>query len=203
MGKNEKKKPSKALIIAILAGVAAVGAIVTLIIILSGGKVTIDPPQDSSGNTNSTIEDKLTDLDGAVRDLPNQAALDFIFSRLDGYWTSGNLFVNFIANSGNPTIQYGLYGTSYGEAGEVKGAEVTGTNAFCLTVLIAATPANEMDGARPERTETICIDVSNTAKESKLNIKIDNSSIGGREWQTYEFGGSSLEETYKDRVIEE
>lgn len=206
MEKLKKKTSKKALVVAVVSAVAAVGAIATLVIILLGGRITIDSPQDDPGGTSlnrPVTRDQIADLDNAVKDLPNQTALDFIFSRLDGYWTSNNLFVNFIASNGVPTIQYGLYETSYGETGEIKGVEVTGTNAFCLTVLIAATPANEMDGARPERTETICIDVSNVAKESRLNIKISNSSIGDKQWHTYEFGGSSLEGAYKDGVVEE
>jgi len=204
--KPENKMSKKEIIVLIISAVAAVGAIAVLIINLLGGRITFDSPSDTSGNTsseNQTTEDEINDLISAVKDLPDQAAQDFIFSELDGYWTSGNLFVAFTTKDGKHTIKYGLYGASYGETGDVQEAEVEGTNTFCLTVLIAATPANEMDGARPERTETTCVDVSNFKDENRLNIKIDNNSIGGRQWHTYEFGGSSLEEAFKDGMVEE
>ena len=60
-----------------------------------------------------------------------------------------------------------------------------------------------MDAARVERTETVCIDVSNFKNENRLNAKFDNNSIGGREWHTYEYGGTSIEEAYKNGMVEE
>ena len=206
MEKPEKKTSKKALIVAIISGVAAIGAVVVLVIILLGGRIPINSPQDGPGDIimdNQTSEDEINGLDSAVKNLPDEAAIDFIFAELGGYWTSNNLFVAFVTQSGKPAIKYGIYGTSYGETGEIKGAEVTGTNTFCLTILIAATPANEMDGARPERTETVCVDVSNFEKENRLNIKVDNSSIGGKQWRTYEYGGPTLEEAFKDGMVEE
>jgi len=187
MEEVEKKKISlKTKIIGVISIVAALGAIVVLaIIFMAGGN------NNQNTNLNGTNE-------GDSNNVSDYDQIESYFTTIKGYWTSGNLFFAFKNNDDKHFIEYGLYGASYGETGEIKDAEVTGTNAFCLSVLIAATPANEMDGARPERTETVCIDVSNFEKENRLNVKIDNSNIGGKEWQTYEYGGSTLEEAYKD-----
>jgi len=168
MKEVEKKKMSMK-IVGVISIIAALGAIIVLVIILmTGGN---DKQNDNSNN--------ISDYDQVEK----------YFTDIKGYWISGNLFFAFKNNDDKHFTQYGLYGSSYSETGEIKDAEITGTNTFCLSVLISATP---------ERTEKICIDVSNFEKENRLNVQIDNDSMGGKEWQTYEYGGSTLEEAYKD-----
>ena len=192
---KDKKMSLKTKIIAAISIIAALGAAVVLVIILVAGDSGTNPPGNDGQNGTSSEESS-----NGVSDYDQVRSY---FTDIKGYWTSGNLFFAFKNKEGKHFIEYGLYGASYGETGEIKDAEVTGTNAFCLTVLIAAVPANAMNDGRPERTETVCIDVSNFEKENRLNVKLDNNYIGGREWHTYEYGGVSLEEAYKDGIVEE
>jgi len=194
MKEAEKKKMSlKTKIFASISIIATLGAIVLLVIILTTSNNKTSSPGNDNQNNNLENWDNLSDYE----------QIESYFTTVKGYWISGNLFFTFINKDDQHFIEYGLYGASYGETGEIKDAKITGTNAFCLTVFIPATPANEMDNARPERTETICIDVSNLENENRLNVKFDNNSIGGKEWHTYEYGGTSIEEAYKDGMVAE
>ena len=125
--------------------------------------------------------------------MPAPGALKKIHSGFLGYWTSGDLFVGFIVIDGELGIEYGLYQTSFGARGKITDSWAPTPHEMGLPILIPASAATEMDDAKPERTETISIDISNYF-DKRLNIKIED--LGDGEWHTYEFGGSSLADAY-------
>jgi len=179
----------KAKIIAGISVISALGAIVLLIIIMTGNNKTND-------NLNNSENDKVNDLVSAVKKLPDQKSLDFICTELNGYWTSDNNFLAFVSSNDYWLIEYGLYQASYSISSEIKEANIAGENSFSLTIFIPATPPTEVDDAKPERTETIYIDVSNFHLDGRINAKIEN--LGDGEWHTYEYGGKSLTDAYSN-----
>jgi len=124
-----------------------------------------------------------TDLSALIAALPGKEALDEIHSIFLGCWTSGDLFVGFIYKDGVPGIDYGLFQTSFGAGGKITDACAVSAHEATLTIFIPAVPATEMDDAKPERSETVYIDISNY-NDNRLNIKIEN--LGSGEWNTYE-----------------
>ena len=178
--------------------VAALGAIAVLVIILLAGN-TRSPNTD---NTNSGDPDSSqvgdngtddTDLASLIAALPSQTALNEIHSLLSGFWTSDNKFVGFTYVDGAPAIEYGLFATSFGLRGKITDARAVNATEAQFTILIPATPATEMDEARPEKTVTVSIDISNF-DNNRLNIQTPELESG--QWFTYEFGGATLEEAY-------
>jgi len=161
--------------------VAVVGAAVALAVILTPGRNDANSPDD-------------TDLPALIAALPDKDALDEMHSVFSGYWTSGDLFAGFISIDGVPGIDYGLSQTSFGAGGKITDARAVSAHETSLTILIPAVPTTEMDDAKPERAETVCIDVSNYS-DNRLNIRIEG--LGGGEWHTYEYGGGSLEDAFK------
>jgi len=212
--KMAEKMSLKSKIIAVISIIAALGAVAVLVIILmnSGGNNNPAPngdestpstsstaPYDTSNTGNSQIGDNgmdNTDLSALIAALPNKEALDEMHSLLSGCWTSGDLFVGFVYIDGTAGIDYGLFQTSFGARGKITDAVAVSAKETKLTILIPAVPATEMNDAQPERSETVYIDISNYA-DNRLNIKIEN--LGGGEWHTYEYGGSSVEDAFRNR----
>lgn len=187
--------------------IAVLGAIVGFILLNGNNEAnqTLENNQidDIDNSISENVHQDTENLDGTPEGISDYEQVEFFFVTLNGYWTSGNLFFAFINKDGKHFVQYGLYGASYGETGEIKDAKVTGTNTFSLTIVIPAKPADEMSDARPEKTETVYVDVSNHKSENRLNVKLDNEYIGGKEWHTYEYGGTTLEEAFIDGMIPE
>ena len=192
--------------------IAVLGAAAVLVFILMTGNNETNKPLDNNqiGNTGNSISenvvqdtDTLDDTPENIENISDYDQVEAFFVTLSGYWTSGNLYFAFVNKDEKHFAEYGLYGASYGEIGEIKDAKVTGTNTFCLTVLIAATPANAMDDARPERTEAIYVDISNHKREGRLNVQFINEYIGGKKWHTYEYGGTTLEEAFMHGIVPE
>jgi len=195
-----KNLPLKARIVAGISVIAAVGAVAVLAVILitSGGNTNppsnddtisdIRPtdPDDSQVGDNGLDNINLSTLIAA---LPDKGALNELHSLFSGYWTSGNQFVGFVYIGGEPAIEYGLFQTSFGARGKITDARAVSANEAELTIYIPATPATEMDDAKPARSETVSIDISNY-NDNRINIKIEN--LGGEVWYTYEYSGSSL-----------
>ena len=140
------------------------------------------------------------DLAAAISRLPARDGLDDIFACFSGYWiTTGDPFVGFVfdENDGTPSIVYGLFRTSYNVRGKIVDARATGTYTMTLTILIPATPATEMDDARPERTENIYVDISPLyEQQNTIKVKIDTLGNGG--WYTYRYGAGFLEDAYNN-----
>ena len=179
MKELEKKKMSlKAKIIAIISLIAFLGAVVVLVMIFMTG---------DKFKQNQNTRDDITD---AVKNISSHESLQFVLTTLNGDWFFDNQFAAFTSVVDKQFVEYGLYATSYSVRGEVMDAKTTGENSFSLTIFVPAVPANEMDEARPEKTETIYVDISNFKKDSRLNLKID--ALGDGEWHTYgktfEFG---------------
>ncbi|MCL1914677.1 MAG: hypothetical protein FWG10_12585 [Eubacteriaceae bacterium] len=111
-------------------------------------------------------------------------------SREDNAVAANDRFVGFFQEEGALRFEYGLYRSSYWIGGEVTAAVSNkGGKWTQFTVHIPATPASEMDEARPERWETIYIH----ELDNMMNIKIE--SLGG-EWHSYVWGGYTLEEAF-------
>ena len=148
------------------------------------GEFWYDDPTNQDPSTNKTI----SDLKTAVNSLPDQTALNYILSKLDGYWTSGQQFAGFNSQS----LEYGLLQSGFGVIGQITDSGILGTNSFYIELFIPARAATEMDDAQPARSESISIDISTFNQDHRLNIKIEN--LGDGDWQTYDFAGKSLEE---------
>lgn len=179
--------------------IAALTAIAILVIILFTDNKPNQPNQPSQNNeaknpVNENNQAEESDLVKAVKKLPDSDALEFICIKLNGFWVFDYQFFGFIDGENKQFIQYGLYATSYGVNGEIKDAKSTGDNSFSLTIFVPAVPANEMNDAIPERTETIHVDISTFDVDGKIKVKI--GMLGDGEWNTYKFGGKSLEEAY-------
>jgi len=177
-----KKMSRKAKVILIIVIIAVLGAVTALIIIKPWDKPATS--NQNNGNNNG--------LTSAVNALPNEGALRSLFSRLEGYWVSGSQFVGFSRAGRDLTFEYGLLQSGFGVSGQVTGANVSGNNAFSLELFIEAREATEMDEARPERTETVYVDISNYGMDNRINVKIQN--LGDGEWHTYNFSGRHLME---------
>ena len=150
---------------------------------------------DSKPNGEQAVYNE-TDLASAVKDLPDYDALKFICNRLNGYWTGGSdWFFGFAEGSGLPCLEYGLFQTSHGVQGEITNAVATGEYLITLTLYIPAVQ-NEMDGAKPERTETVYIDVGGLGQDGKIKIKTDGLDDG--EWHIYRYGGKTVDEAYSN-----
>ena len=154
------------------------------------------PTAPGSTSSGDVVYD-YNDLSTAIRDIPGKKALDEIYILLEGYWiTQDNPFVAFHKNeNGDHEIEYGLFQTSAGVRGKIIGGNATGKYEATLTVFIPAVPANEMNAAKPERTETIHIDIGGLYQSgSTIKVKIENPDING--WHTYKSGGSTLEQAF-------
>ncbi|MCL2486043.1 MAG: hypothetical protein FWE86_00395 [Oscillospiraceae bacterium] len=190
----------------------AMSAVIVMLFVLVGcgcGKTENPPddltpsvsdvtPVDTSEPNDTQIGDSgmdSVDLADLFAALPDKEALDEIFSLFCGYWTSGDLFVGFFFyENGAPGIEYGLYQTGFGARGEVVDIMGVDPHESWFVIRIPATPATEIDEAKPERTETVGIEISNYGN-NRLNIKVDSLDNGN--WHTYEFGGSTLADAYK------
>ena len=139
------------------------------------------------------------DLASAVADLPRDEALRFIFARLDGYWNAtGEMFIGFFEDGGTLRFEYGLHRSSYWFGGEVIDAYSTGSGQLALVVHLPARPAGVLGGeARPERTETIFLNVNGLPQDGKINAKVENLRDGG--WYTFAYGGKTLEAALNNR----
>ena len=188
-----KKISKKAKIIGSLSIIAALGAIIILVVIVSDNKT--EQPRDNKKESENVQYNK-NDLSNVLKDLPDKTALDFICESLLGYWNYSEKFFGFTNEDGKYFVEYGLYATSYGIKGEIINAKVSGENAFSLTLLIPAVSATEADEAKEEKKEIIYIDVSNFNLDNRINAKIEN--LGDGQWYTYEYGGASLTEAYSD-----
>ena len=165
---------------------ASVSAAIVLVIILTGGNGNTNLlPAD---NPNAPSEAVSVDLADAIGNLPDPDALSFILSELNGYWISGQQFVEFSSQS----IKYGLLQSGFMVIGQIISPGVQGENSFYLELFVPARAATEMDEERPARSETVYVDISNFTQDNRINIKTDNLVDG--QWHTYEFGGKSLEE---------
>ena len=128
------------------------------------------------------------------------AQLDAFWLRNEGYWVcpdtanpfdgaavSNDVFVGFFKDGGRYRFEYGLYQSSYWFGGEVTKAKDMGDYRYEITIHFAATPATEIDEARPERDEVIYIHEVNVSS----NIKIDN--LGDGLYYSYIYGAPTLE----------
>ena len=195
--------------------VIAVGAVIVLLFMLANGG-NLNPPDDLKPSVSDVTPGDVTPADNTPEPddtppigdsgmdstdvpalftaLPNKEALDELFSLFCGYWTSGDLFVGFFFyENGAAGIEYGLHQSGFGAKGEVIDVLLMDPHEAEFIIRIPATPATEMDEAKPERTESVSIDISNY-NDGRLNIQIDN--LGGGSWNTYEFGGSTLKDAY-------
>ena len=179
-------------------------AMLVMILLTSCGEDTNSSSVDESSPVESIIgevsaEESLLPEDHTLKTsiaaLPGDKAMEYIWDRLEGYWTSESKFVGFIRKDNVLTFEYGLYATSYGFNCDITGAQTTGENKMSLTIHIAARPATEMDDAMPERTETVYFDVSHFEIDGRINIKLE-SLDNSDEWFTYEHGGHTLEDAF-------
>ena len=154
---------------------------------------------DISGNS---ITEEVNNLENTPLNVSDYEQVEIFFDQLDGYWTFDNYFFAFTNKDGKHFVEYGLWAASFGVRGDIKDTKFTGENAFSLTIFIPAKSADEMNDARPERTETVYIDISNWKKENRLNVKLDNETIGDNQWHTYEYGGTTLEEAFSDYMFD-
>jgi len=186
----------KAKIVALISIIAALGAIVILMIILMTGnnKASDNPNSDLKNSENKN--EKVNDLDNALKNISDYDSLEFILVTLNGYWTFDNQFLAFTSSDSKQFTEYGLHATSYSVRGEIKNAKIVGENSFSLDIFIPAVSATEMDDARPEKTETIYVDISNFKQDGRITAKIEN--LGDGEWHTYEYGGKTLQEAYSN-----
>ena len=203
-------------IIAGKSAAAVVSAVAVLVIILAacGGKTNPPDKDESTPGISSAAPSESdetsvpgssqtgdngmddTDLPALIAKLPGQEALREMHSLFSGYWISGDLFVGFIYTDEQPAIYYGIYQSGFGDSGKIVNARAVSQREAELTIRIPAIPDDHMDGPQPERTETVYVDISNY-NDNRLNIKIGNT--GSSEWHTYEYGGGSLEDAFKDR----
>lgn len=193
-----KKLPLKAKIVGIITVVAALGAIAVLVIILLNGKTDLKKGSDTDldSSDSSQVGDSGMDsiyLPSLIAALPDEEALGEIYSLFSGFWTSDDKFVGFTYVDGELAIEYGLFQTGFGIQGKIIDARAVSSTEAEFTILIPAVPASEINEARPERTGTVSIDISNYS-DNRLNVKI--ADLGGGQWLTYKFGGSTLEEAY-------
>jgi len=193
-----KKLPLKAKIVGGITLAAALGAIAVLIIILLNGKTDLKNGGDTDldGMDSSQVGDSgmdSIDMTYLIAVLPDEEALGGIHTQLIGFWVSDNRFVGFTYADDALAIEYGLFQTGFGVQGKIIDARAVSVTEAQFTILIPAVPASEMNEARPERTATVTIDISNF-RNNRLNVKIVELESG--EWLTYGFGGSTLEEAY-------
>ena len=134
----------------------------------------------------------------AIKELPDNKALELICTELNGYWSfEPNQFFGFITKDGKQFLEYGLFESSYAIGGEITKSEVAGEYEMALTIYVPAKSATEMDDAKPEKTETIYVDISHINLDGRINAKIEN--LGDGEWHTYNYGGYTLEAAYNNR----
>ena len=202
--KEDIKMSLKLKILGCISVIAALGAIAILVVILMTGNNETNQPLDNdqtgdlSSSTSQNVQQNPNDLASAVKELPDYKALELICTKLDGYWTfEPNQFFGFIFENGKQFLEYGLYATSYGIRGEITNSKAAGEYEMAFTIYIPAEPATEMDDARPEKTETIYVDISHFNLDGRINVKIEN--LGDGEWHTYNYGGDTLEAAYNNR----
>lgn len=135
---------------------------------------------------------------------PGPNAFDTLWERLNGYWTSGEMFIGIFKDSSAFNFEYGLRQSSYWIGGDIIDVAATGWHTATLAMHIPASPAAEPDGARPERTEMVYIDISHYDLDNRINLRIIN--LGDGEWHTYDYGGKTLEEAFNsdakvDRIV--
>jgi len=189
--------------------IAVLCAVAVLVFILIAGNNETNKLSDNNqtSDTDNSISENVgqdTDnLDATLENISDYDQVEGFFVTLEGYWTSGNLYFAFVNKDEKHFAEYGLYGASYGEIGEIKDAKVTGTNAFSINIFIPAKPADATFDAVPERTETIYVDISNHKREGRLNVQFINEYIGGKKWHTYEYGGATLEEAFINGITPE
>lgn len=201
---NSSKISLKAKIIGGIAVVSAIAAIAVLMTILMSGNNNFTNRESSTDNnqTNVTDEDDSADatddLARVIKGLPKYESLEYILRHINGYWVSTpDMFFGFIDGDHKQTVEYGLYATSYGVRGEVLSATATGEYSLKINIHIEKVPASEMDEGRPERDETIYLDISGLKQNDKIKIKIGDGP--GSTWNTYSFGGTTLEESNGSR----
>ena len=194
-----------------IAAVAAVAAITTLAIILATGGFggfgsgNKNPsPGDPSNPGNSSNGENGNDSKGlpdVMADIPKKEALDEIYELLTGYWvTTDYPFVGFYKDGEDFMIEYGLFQTSYSAQGKIIGGKATDTYEAELTVYFAPVPATMMDAARPERTETISIDLSGIDPPTgSVTIKVKTIGLENGTWLTYKYGGWTLEDAFNKK----
>ena len=212
----QKKMSRKAKAITVVATLLALCAVVALVIVFATGgcrdKSLSNGSNPISDQASSQIDDSQTvangdtvydynDLATAIADVPRKEALDEIYVLLEGYWvTQGDPFVGFFINSkGEHEVEYGLYQSGFGGRGKIVGGNATGTYQTTLYVLFPAVPANEMDGARPESTETFYLDIGGLYQPGSTTIKVKTESLGIGGWYTYQPGGSTLQQAFENR----
>ena len=149
---------------------------------------------NTSQNNNNTLAD-VKNVQDAIKRLPNDKAVNYIWETLDGYWIGpDNLFISFEIKDNLPNIMYGFFKSGYMEAGRLTKSEAVGEYEAALTILIPATEATELSDATLEKNATIYIDLSSIEKDGKIKIKMEHHNDGN--WGQYTFGGKTFEEAY-------
>ena len=161
----------------------------------------ISNPESTSEPTGSS--QLIMPSDASFHGETSGASIDSWSAANNGYWcstvypapsdnavASDDKFVGFFMEGGVLKFEYGIYRTAYWIVGEVTNVEAKGDYRYEFTLHIPATPATEMDEARPERTETVFIHDF----DHRMNIKIEN--LGTGEYYSYEYGGNTLEEAF-------
>ena len=141
------------------------------------------------------------DLAPAVANIPDQDALDAIFSVLDGYWITNDYpFVGFFTDptSYEHSFHYGLFATEFMEEGTVIDGHATGQYSAELMIHVAAVPPNVMQDGHPEYTEPIIIDISGLYQGANQTIKVKVTALGDSQWISYRPGGFTLEEAFNN-----
>ena len=186
------KNKSKIIVIALVIVVLVAAGLVAWLLLENGEKDKATKPTDE---TTSQDGGKNTDLAGVVKKLPNQSAIEQLFTEyLRGYWQIPNRgeFVVFAHENGAVSFGRGLWDSDFGEQGKVTAARATGEYEVELTVHFPAVAPNMLDDGRPEKTETITIDmVEVNAEFGSIRIKTASSN-----WAQYDFSGRTYEEAY-------
>jgi len=144
----------------------------------------------SPGNSN---QDPLSSLAEQIALLPDEEALDQIWNRLDGYWTTDDYFFGFISTGAIKFVSFGIYhseGLGYAELIE---ASASGSEQFTMIVRFPAMPATETMEARAEKDATVIIDTSAFGSDGIISIRIDGYYEGTLQ---YIYGGETFEDAY-------
>lgn len=150
----------------------------------------------TEGDYQREPEIDLNDMSYPVSQLPNQQAINDIWSRLAGYWTLlDGRYIGFVSNGDVKFVLYGFSDSENSGFGELQGIEATGAYSATLTVHYAAMPATENSPASPEREVTMAIDLEGLGFDGTISVSIADVADG--EWNSYTFSGYSLEEALR------
>ena len=166
-----------------------------------GQEEAVDP-NNSTGEETQTGGDSENslptevDLSESISLLPDQAAINEVWSALNGFWISEDgRYIGFVTIGETRSLVYGKLGEDSQGYAELDAAESSGVATMTITVVYPAMPATATAPSRPSTELGLMIDAGNLPTNSTLRINIMNEENAG--YITYTYAGSTFEDTQK------